>query len=174
MIIRGTTDDSFIEKNWELQHVSEIKKLYDNNGKELADKYMWALYLTMSPQSLYWNQDFNIRREDVAKEYLLNPNFDWSILDDVAKVFPKYAMNKMEAIYYKNQVIYDRMMDKVTIEEFEMDASIKFLEKTNKLANEVEIMRKRAVESIAEEQEEYTMTQGQQGGLWAKKRSIQS
>jgi len=80
----------------------------------------------------------------------------------------------MEAIYYKNQVIYDRMMDKVTIEEFEMDASIKFLEKTNKLANEVEIMRKRAVESIAEEQEEYTMTQGQQGGLWAKKRSIQS
>jgi hypothetical protein len=107
-MIKGKPDQGkFFDFNPDMIYVTEIGELVSRVGMEIADRYMWAVYLVYHPESSLFLTALSHRLEWVQKNYLKEHDFKWSCVDDVIMVFPSVAMTKEEQMYHDAVLLYD-------------------------------------------------------------------
>ena len=87
-MIYGTPEEDFFEHNRDLIVVPEVKKLVDVYGRELAGKYMWAIWYVCHPGSTIFELDPVDKIEWVKLTYLEDPDFEWPEKKIVVHVKP--------------------------------------------------------------------------------------
>jgi hypothetical protein len=106
--VKGSpTVDRFFDVNVELKIITEFKSLIEDRGEEEAGKIMWAIYMSEDPASALVGMDPAERRSNISKNYLMNENFDWSVLDRTISAYRRHAMGTKKRQYAE----YLQMMD---------------------------------------------------------------
>jgi hypothetical protein len=152
--------DDFFEKNFELKYIKEFRELIDKEGLEKAGRLMWAIWLTEDPSSRLYGLGLEVRRDNVAKNYLKNADFDFEQYNWLIDAYRKYAMSNKTRMYADYQEVMDRR------HKYLMELSIEYSEnskeiddmmlKTKKIWDELEKIEK----EYLSEQEGSTKTKG--------------
>ena len=97
--IKGNPQENIFESNKELRYVDEFKRLIKAEGEERASKIAWALYMVHDPSSSLFNMDMDVKLDNVAKNYLEEPEFDWEKYDYVADALKTHSMGPKKRLY---------------------------------------------------------------------------
>jgi hypothetical protein len=82
------TEANFWEANPQLKAVSIYSKLYNEDkskSKAQSSKLMWAVAFVADFDSKFRSLSEDERKKLVAEDYLKNPEFDWSVLEEHIK-----------------------------------------------------------------------------------------
>lgn len=117
MTIKGTVDSNFWESNPDSKYFDECVELIDQFGLKRSSQLMWAVYLSEHPDSDFFSFTIKDKRDTIAKNFLKDKDFDWSILESTIKKFPDWLMTSAE----KNFKRFSDMLDQLVSEAEELD-----------------------------------------------------
>jgi hypothetical protein len=146
-LVSGNPDiDDFFEKNFELKYIKEFRELIEKEGQKEAGRLMWAIWLTEDPDSRLYSLGLEVRRDNVIKHYLKNPDFDFSEYDWLVDAYRKYNMSTKARMYADYQEVMSRRHKYLM--ELAVDYSVNSKEiddmmlKTKKIWDELEKIEK--------------------------------
>ena len=97
MRITGDPDRDFFEQNPELKYISEFKQFRAEHKK--PSRLLWAAYFMCDPKSQFYKIPEDARRVEIAKNYLEDEGFDWSVLKTIEQAWPRLILTKAEINY---------------------------------------------------------------------------
>src|SRR5688572_20386681 len=122
VMIHGTPDDPFFEKNHAFKYITECDALIELYGEERAGKYMWAIWLVHHPASEIFELDPEDKIEWAKLNYLKDPEFEWPSMEPVMLKPPKKKPAKRGR---KKKGLDDEFNDdEVAEDNFEIDIDL--------------------------------------------------
>lgn len=112
-LVIGDPKESFFKQNPELEFMSPIKRLIRKVGKKEAGRILWAVYLTEDPNSKFYSMRRERKREEVAKNYLDDPDFNWDEYESIIQEYPNLAMSVEAKNYKRLNDKFQKMLDEV-------------------------------------------------------------
>lgn len=99
VLIKGDPKKSIFEQNPFLEYENLSRRLIEELGKIEASKILWAAYMVKDVRSTFRSRPEEERKIIVAKNYLLNPDFDWDYFSYVLEEYPQMAMSPLAKNY---------------------------------------------------------------------------
>lgn len=154
----------FFEYNPELRYYDCINRLIKNVGPKVASNVMWAIYLVIDPDSKFYAQQFEVRKDNIAKNFLKIPDFNWDDYDYVISCYPDISMSPSKSDYYRIRKLFNRVLDDADGEE--INIATNFLSKLNGIYVGLD---KAEVRMSKEKQQAKDVRGEEQPGKFAKK-----
>jgi hypothetical protein len=147
--VKGNPEVDFFEQNQELRYIREVKELIKTHGETLAGRLMWAVYLVEDPNSSLYKMPLEEREVEVAEVYLDDPEFDWSILDDIRSRYGKLILSKEEFLFKIWADKLDEGMTYIKKLQFEDSATkiVALMEKIGKAWDQYDKAKKKMIET---------------------------
>lgn len=106
-------DHDFFEYNPELRYFDCINRLIKKIGAKEASDVMWAVYLTLDPDSKLFASRLDVRKDLVARNFLKAPDFNWDLYEDILTCYPNISMSPSKADYYRIRALFDKLLSEV-------------------------------------------------------------
>lgn len=160
-------DHDFFEWNPELRYFDCITRLIKNKGSKVASDLMWAVYLTLDPDSKFFSERLEARRKHIAENFLGIPDFDWDSIDYVLACYPEISMSPAKSDYFRVRALFNRLLDEV--EGYESAKVESFLSNLQKIYVGLD---KSEIRMTKEKDKEREVRGSQKPGKFAKGRSV--
>ena len=155
-LVTGNPEYDFFEQNPELKVVGVFKRLLEEETPEFASKVAWAIYLTEDPNSKLYRMQRELRRAEVAKNFLDNPRFNWGKYDYLINAYGRICLTK-EAALFK---IWADELDELTAflkqlshdDERESRRKVQIMKDMEKIWKSYEAVKAKMIESEKESQ----------------------
>ena len=109
MKIVGDPDKDFFDQNPELKYIPEFKQFRAEHKK--PSRLLWAVYFMCDPKSQFYKIPEEARRQEISRTYLEDENFDWEIVSELEKAWPRLILTKAEI----NYDIWASKLDQLTV-----------------------------------------------------------
>ena len=110
-------EHDFFEYNPELRYFSCINTLIKSVGPKVASDIMWATYLVLDPDSKFYAQRFDVRKNNIATNFLKIADFDWDKYDYLLTCYPEISMSPSKADYFRIRNLFNKLLGDVEMTE---------------------------------------------------------
>lgn len=108
-MIKGTPEDNFFEKNPHLRYLTPVRNLIGQYDEVLANKYIWAVYLMLSPDSDLFYLDPEDRWYEIQNNYLKD-GIEMVDLEEFMEHFPSIMLTPEQRRYSQLSAMLDKMI----------------------------------------------------------------
>ena len=117
-------EHDFFEFNPELRYFDCINTLIKNVGPQVASDVMWAVYLYLDPDSKFFSQRPEVRKDYIEKNFLKIPDFNWDDYDYVLACYPNISMSPSKADYFRIRSLFNRVLSESEGADIETASSL--------------------------------------------------
>jgi hypothetical protein len=123
-IVRGNPELDFFDQNPEWLYITECIELIEREGRPRASRIMWSIYMIEDPESLFYRIPIDLRRGEVAKNYLKEPSFSWDNYKSQIAVYIYMAIPKDTRLWKQWEDKVDELTKYMTSLEFGTDDKV--------------------------------------------------
>lgn len=135
-MINGNPEYDFFEQNPEYRYTSLCQEVIEKEG-EAASRIMWLVYLSEDPRSSYYRIPIVERRQELATNYLKDPDFDWGKIKYAIDAYPRMTMTKEQVLFKiwadKLDMMTAKLKDFKLDDDGEFNKSLRIMERMDKI-----------------------------------------